>query len=315
MPDEIQRPRWGTFSVIDHKDTAALVPEILLYDRLVFPVPDGDAETKRWSEAGRDLDLLKLRLDELQGLVHTTPWTKELHDDWSLRWEHMKKLGQDTQTVAMGITPMVLAMSAFSDHFPPPIMIAAYQDPIMAKVDLTLSEAFPAPEPSLKPSSALDELESKVRALFERRLDMPIVMHPYQTYQKAIKLAHDMKYQQARRSLFDWEDKILASQIPIDAALKELEHLVDTHDEFIKMAFEKTVKRNIYRVAEFGASALVAHYTGRDLAGAATEGVLRLVGAKLPMLDTKPPDPLAQPSAALHKAISVMFHEVMFPEL
>jgi hypothetical protein len=90
---------------------------------------------------------------------------------------------------------------------------------------------------------------------------------------------------------------------------------VDTHNEFIKMAFEKTVKRNIYRVAEFGASALVAHYTGRDLAGAATEGVLRLVGAKLPMLDTKPPDPLAQPGAALHKAISVMFHEVMFPEL
>jgi hypothetical protein len=32
------RERWGTFSVIDHKDPAELIPEVLLYDRLVIPV-------------------------------------------------------------------------------------------------------------------------------------------------------------------------------------------------------------------------------------------------------------------------------------
>lgn len=31
------RLRWGTFSVLDHIDHARLIPEILSYDRLVFP--------------------------------------------------------------------------------------------------------------------------------------------------------------------------------------------------------------------------------------------------------------------------------------
>lgn len=36
------RERWGAFSVIDHKNTAAYVPEVLLYDKLVIPVPPKD---------------------------------------------------------------------------------------------------------------------------------------------------------------------------------------------------------------------------------------------------------------------------------
>jgi hypothetical protein len=38
----MSRERWGTFSVIDHKNAAALVPDVLLYDRLVLPVPTTD---------------------------------------------------------------------------------------------------------------------------------------------------------------------------------------------------------------------------------------------------------------------------------
>lgn len=33
------RERWGTFSVIDHRSIETLVPEVLLYDRLVIPTP------------------------------------------------------------------------------------------------------------------------------------------------------------------------------------------------------------------------------------------------------------------------------------
>ena len=38
------RQRWGTFSVRDHQDAGQLIPEVLLYDRLIFPVPDGPGE-------------------------------------------------------------------------------------------------------------------------------------------------------------------------------------------------------------------------------------------------------------------------------
>jgi hypothetical protein len=40
--------RWGTLSVKDHLDAQALVADLLLYDRLVFPVISGARERTRW---------------------------------------------------------------------------------------------------------------------------------------------------------------------------------------------------------------------------------------------------------------------------
>ncbi len=41
---------WGTFSVVDHLRRRPFVADVLLYDRLVVPVPDGDEEVKRWRD-------------------------------------------------------------------------------------------------------------------------------------------------------------------------------------------------------------------------------------------------------------------------
>lgn len=305
MDDEhLLRPRWGTFSVIDHQDPATLIPEILFYDRLVFPVPTDNADRKRWTDNGWKPDLLDTRLTELEGLVHATPWTPQLRNEWGARWEQMKKLGHDTEKVAMGLTPMVLAMTVIGDDVPPPIMIAAYQEPAMARADVALTE-----HPETK-GKGHEELRREIRALFERRLDMPVVMRPYETYKKAIALAHDAKYQHARRSLFAWEDQVVAAEWPTGAAVKKLEELVDAHDEFIRSHFAKTVRRSVFRVVEFAAGTVVAAATDNPIAGLGAAGVVKLVGARLPEITAEPADPLAQPGAALHRAISVMYHEV-----
>src|SRR5690348_14633601 len=110
--EELLRPRWGTFSVIDHKSPSALIPEILLYDRLVFPVPT-EADRPRWVANGWAPDLLDVRLKELNGLVHPMSWTEALREEWKLRWEQLKKVGLETQKLAFGLTPMVLAQSAW----------------------------------------------------------------------------------------------------------------------------------------------------------------------------------------------------------
>lgn len=49
MPREL----WGTFSVADHLRERAFVAEILLYDRLVIPVPPDDEERGRWEDLGQ----------------------------------------------------------------------------------------------------------------------------------------------------------------------------------------------------------------------------------------------------------------------
>jgi hypothetical protein len=43
---------WGTYSVKDHCDPNAFVAEVMLYDRLVIPVPPDDKERARWRKAG-----------------------------------------------------------------------------------------------------------------------------------------------------------------------------------------------------------------------------------------------------------------------
>ena len=39
---------WGTFSVRDHCRPNAFAREVLLFDRLVLPVPANEAERARW---------------------------------------------------------------------------------------------------------------------------------------------------------------------------------------------------------------------------------------------------------------------------
>ena len=52
---------WGTFSVKDHCDPNAFVAEVMLYDRLVIPVPPDAEERERWEKSGWQPDRLVLQ--------------------------------------------------------------------------------------------------------------------------------------------------------------------------------------------------------------------------------------------------------------
>src|SRR5947208_12530198 len=74
------RERWGTFSVRDHLTEAPFVSDVLLYDRLISPVPPADkSEDAFWVEFEPErqqhcLDILKVKNDENDGLALTVPW-------------------------------------------------------------------------------------------------------------------------------------------------------------------------------------------------------------------------------------------------
>jgi hypothetical protein len=70
------RQRWDSFSVRDHLNKRALTSDLLLYDRLIFPVaPKGDVKALAyWRQRRWDPDFLDSRLEQLKGLVRTYPW-------------------------------------------------------------------------------------------------------------------------------------------------------------------------------------------------------------------------------------------------
>jgi hypothetical protein len=86
------RERWGTFSVRDHMTKAPFVSDVLLYDRLVIPVPDPNEksteEQEFWKKFDPDglqncLNILKVKTPLDDGLAFTVRWDKSKRDRFS----------------------------------------------------------------------------------------------------------------------------------------------------------------------------------------------------------------------------------------
>jgi hypothetical protein len=101
MPDLANKHEiWGTFSVMDHLRRGAFIAEVVLYDRLVIPVPPDPelAETpedrafaqnqwQRWEdrkwEPKRQLELLEI----LRPVAEPIEWDRQHHEQWAKEFE------------------------------------------------------------------------------------------------------------------------------------------------------------------------------------------------------------------------------------
>lgn len=308
MSDEdLLRPRWGLFSVVDHLDPGGLVPDILLYDRLVFPTPTPE-DRARWVGRGWDPELQAARLRELGDLAEGAPWTADLRSAWQHHWDEAKQRGIEREELAYAITPMVLAASALKDQAIPPIPVAAFQNPAVARSVYGVVEREAGGDP------AREELHREVGFLFERKLQLPVVDDPRATYGKAIELAHRPDFQRARRALYEWEDRCALQGWPTQSAIRQLEQRVAEHEDLIREAFRKTWTVRAFRVVKTVAPVVVEAVTTATtgvpvVAGLGTTGLIRLVSARFPALVQPPDSPLDRPEAALHLALSAVSRE------
>ena len=125
---------WGTFAVNDHLPRGAFLREVLLFDRLVIPVPSSDAERVRWLapnpdrpdqswDPGRQEQLLKiLGTESAPGwngatLAVKAPWDQ---DRWQAavtrpevaRMIHAESVWQASRMVVAEDEPLPLAVEA-----------------------------------------------------------------------------------------------------------------------------------------------------------------------------------------------------------
>lgn len=292
------RPRWGSFSVVDHLDTAALTTEILLYDKLVFPVPSSPETRQRWVERGRDPDLLDCRLAELGELAYAAKWDRPLWEDWNGR---MQLMDQVTAELGYGMTALVLA-DALSEHGqlseymaniePRPIVIPAYQSESSCRADFDVGRIPEA-------DAARAALEAGFGLIFRRRLEVPLTDDPDRAYYKAIELVReDDDYLAARRALFDFEDEVIAKQYTPAFALKKLDNLAEQQNALLRRAFRRTWFVRVVRIVGAAGPIIPLYLHQPELAAATAVSI----NAATLRFSQPPPDPNKSPAAVFHRA-------------
>jgi hypothetical protein len=91
---------WGTFSVTDHLAERPFVADVLLYDRLVVPVPTGE-DRERWEQQGREPQKLETLLGILGGdLARAVPWGGVHRAAFEERWRASRE-AESEQRFAM----------------------------------------------------------------------------------------------------------------------------------------------------------------------------------------------------------------------
>ena len=104
---ELLKELWATYSVKDHCQPRAFIADVLLYDRLVIPIPPRkpdevhEYEWKRWKSKGWDPALqerlLKAMLETQpvqEPVVETVEWDSQLQGEWKARMVAENQGGQ-----------------------------------------------------------------------------------------------------------------------------------------------------------------------------------------------------------------------------
>ena len=114
---------WGTFSVKDHCDPSAFVAEVMLYDRLVIPIPPDAGERARWESERWNPARLDTILEILGDRAYPVTWDASRQTSWRNRYEAGKSVaaripasGPWLEVNRGGRYPFLKVSHGFEDH-------------------------------------------------------------------------------------------------------------------------------------------------------------------------------------------------------
>jgi hypothetical protein len=268
--------RWGSLSVSDHLDTKALAANILLYDRLVFPVctntKDRD-ERAYWVDKGWDPDLQAKRLEQLGSLAIQKPWDAYRRQAFRERFAELKSLQSDADQIdAFGLTRHLLAqeqqiaLPAGVSHVE---VLAAYNSEHGIRQDFSVENA--------KENVALQAY------LVSRKLAFPDLANPDDSVDLALRLSAEEEFRKKRAKLYDWQDYIVAKGYTPKQAVEYMAQLTDEYNGLVAKAHKEVYYRFAFLI---GGVALGLIGAGLGQPMAAGPAILALI--EFGTLDKKP---------------------------
>lgn len=239
--------RWGALSVRDHKDTASLITNVLLYDRLVMPIPSNESEKSRWEDEEWDPALLQDRLGILGDLAKKRRWHAPRQEEWRTKFsnkleeisklEEIGKVSFDAaqmlhevhQELAYGLTREILAEEK-ATGIPKEVthvdVVAAYNSEADFRTDFMLSD----PEEHRSVPKGL---------LFGQKIAVPAEGNLDAVLRRAVELSRDADFKKKRRELYDWQDKTLKRGYEPSRAVRRMDQLIAEYNACVKKAFNE----------------------------------------------------------------------------
>ena len=228
--------RWGTLSVKDHLNSQAMIADILLYDRLVFPVLSGEGERTRWREAEWDPERQEQLIEDLGAeITVTAAWDaqrRQYFDD--LRKARARQ--QIAQETAFQTTRILLAMDmAFVPAGTEVRMVAAYHDEAEGRKDLGLATAQP------------DEIAlGKLAFVVSQQLLVPFI-DPKAPASDLMRRARDLSlaahYRNQRQQFYRWQeetvDAIVRGRQTANHAVDDLTKQVEALNHTVRNHFSE----------------------------------------------------------------------------
>ena len=235
--------RWGTLSVRDHLDAQGLIADILVYDRLVFPVMSGPGERVRWRENDWHPDKQEVVIEELGDLAVRAAWD----DQRQQQFKDLRKASGKIAKDAFQTTRWVLAMNR-ELPLPPGVTdvraVAAYHDTDEGETDLMLAPLGPD-----------EEALGKLAFVVSQRLLVPL-LEPGADLKEAINRAKDLSltpaYREQRSAFFEWQettvDAIARGRRSFAGAVAEIEGFASDLNKQVHSRWKRLVIRSVLTI-------------------------------------------------------------------
>lgn len=286
--DNLDWQLWGTFSVVDHLRPDAFVSDVLVYNRLVVPVPPDDAvdawEQGGW-QPGRQRTILDILKDGDRSRVEEIPWEPER------RTEYRSQISRMKSNLAAGAAIDVPAIQSLQPAGPDTLQQLATR---MALVDYRSEQRDRAMIAGIPPSpvdivaayGSEEEFTGETGATPANDPASPVDLlgafaWPFavpaedggadlDTLKRAVEYANQPQVQQHRQAFHRWRGKMVREgKSPADA-VEDLQDEIDAYASWARTQGQAQIIRRacVVAVAGAGVAAAVLPLIGLPIAAA-----------------------------------------------
>lgn len=230
------RQVWGTFSVNDHCRPRAFVADVMIYDRLVIPVPPDDEERARWERQGWDPSKLERLLAILGDRAQALNWDDSRKQQWKTKYDAGSQIAYETGDWAFEATRTLLTEN-LPRHVTGIQAVTAFASVEELERELKVKRAA---APIGIPGAA-------AAAIVAREYLIPDdPAHTDEDLLKtAVDLSSDPSYRRKRAGYWRWareflDDRGLTDQVAIRDAVDEMRDLLEDEQKVIRRAKVRT---------------------------------------------------------------------------